>query len=268
MRWRISAICLRLSHVCYSFIHQILAMSLDLLESCVFIWLCSSTFFSFSAYAEVWRVRLDWTLQWHLSLAWRSHIWFHSLTLCELDLLVNLTSRSWIACISLSFEHLIACNKSHLYHSVFWSWLTSMLCSWYSAKQWVDTSLNQYNHFSLIYIVLLSEYFWTVSNDTCVLCMHWINSSVLRSVLQDSLEALCLKYLKHLTLCLLHFIFCGAWIEWDCQRYEWLCNVVDIYLRRWEKELFSQYLDFFLERRCHMINVASLQWQKLRKFFR
>ncbi len=103
MKWKIFAICLRLSRACCSFIHQILAMSLDFLESCVFIRLCSLTFFSFSAYAEVWRVRLDWTLQWRLSLAWRSHIWFHDLTLCELDLLVNLTSRSRIICISLFF---------------------------------------------------------------------------------------------------------------------------------------------------------------------
>ncbi len=119
MKWEISVICLRLSRACCSFIHRILATSLDSLESCVFIQLCSLTFFSFSAYAEVWRVRLDWTLRWRLSLAWRSHIWFHSLTLCELDLLVDLTSRSWIACVSLSFEHLIACNKSRLCHSVF-----------------------------------------------------------------------------------------------------------------------------------------------------
>ncbi len=142
MKWEISAICLRLSYVCHSFVHQILATSLNSLKSCVFIQLCNSTFFSFSAYAEVWRVRLDWTLQWHLSLAWRSHIWFHSLTLCELDLLVNLTLKSWIIYISLSFEHLIACDESRLCHSVFWSWLTSALCSWYWTKQWVNTSLN------------------------------------------------------------------------------------------------------------------------------
>ncbi len=176
--------------------------------------------------------------------------------------------RSWIACISLSFEHLIACNESQLCHSVFWSWSTSALCSWYQAKQWIDMYLNQYNCFSSICIILLSESFWTALNDTCVLCMRWINSLILRSVLWDSLKALCLKYLKHLMLCLLHFIFCDAWIEWDCQKYEWFCNVVNIHLRRWEKELFSQYLDFFLERRYHMINVTSLQWWKLRKLFR
>ena len=210
MKWRISAICLRLSCVCYSFVHQILATFLNSLESCMFLWLCSLTFFSFSAYAEVWRVRLDWMLWWCLSLAWRSHIWFHSLILCELDLLVNLTSRSWIICILLSFEHLIACNESRLCHSVFWSWSTSALYSWYQAKQWVDTSLNQYSRFSLICIVLLFKSFWTASNDTCVLCMRWINSSVLRSVLQDSLEALCLKYLKHSTLCLLLLVWLFA----------------------------------------------------------
>jgi len=123
-------------------INLILAMSFDSLESCVFIWLCSSTFFSFLAYAEVWRVRLDWMFRWCLNLAWRLHIWFHSLTLCELDLLVDLTSRSRIICISLSFEHLIACDEFQLCHSVFWSWSTSALCSWYQAKQWIDTSLN------------------------------------------------------------------------------------------------------------------------------
>ncbi len=135
MKWKISAICLHLSRACHSFVHRILATSLNFLESCVFIRLCSSTFFSFSVYAEVWRVRLDWTLQQRLSLAWRSHIWFHSLTLCELDLLVDLTSRSRIACVSLSFKHLIACDESWLCHSVFWLWLTSALCSWYRAKQ-------------------------------------------------------------------------------------------------------------------------------------
>ncbi len=222
MKWEISAICLCLPHVCRSFIHQILATSLDSLESCVFIQLCSLTFFSFSACAEVWRVRLDWTLRRRLSLAWRSHIWFYSLTLCELDLLVNLTSRSQITCVSLSFEHLIACDESWLCHSVFWSWLTSALCSWYQAKQWVDTSLNQYSRFSLICVVLLSESFWTASNDTCVLRMRWINSSVLRLVLQDSLEALCLKYLKRSMLCLLlliwlsaslHLLWCVNWMR-------------------------------------------------------
>jgi len=200
----------------------------------VFIQLCSLMFFSFSAYAEVWRVRLDWTFRWCLNLAWRSHIWFHSLTLCELDLLIDLTSRSWIACVSLSFEHLIACNESRLCHSIFWSWSTSALCSWYQAKQWVDTSLNQYNHFSLIYIILLFESFWTASNDTCVLCMHWINSSVLRSVLRNSLEALCLKYLKRLMLCLLlliwlftslHLLWCVNWMRlseiWMILRCRW-----------------------------------------------
>ncbi len=222
MKWEISAICLRLSRVCHSFVHWILTMSLDSLESCMFIRLCNSMFFSFSAYAEVWRVILDWTLRRRLSLAWRSHISFHSFTLCELDLLVDLMSRSWIACISLSFEHLIACNESRLCHSVFWSWLTSALCSWYWTKQWVDTSLNQYSHFSSICIVLLSESFWTALNDTYVLRMRWINSSVLRSVLQDSLEALCLKYLKCLMLCLLlliwlsaslHLLWCMNWIR-------------------------------------------------------
>ncbi len=206
MKWEIFVICLHLSYACHSFIHWILATFLDSLESCMFIRLCSLRFFSFSAYAEVWRVKLDWMLWWCLSLAWRSHIWFHSLTLCELNLLVDLTSRSQITCISLSFEHLIACDESQLCHSVFWSWSTLTLCSWYWAKQWVNTSLNQYSCFSLICIILLFESFWTALNDTYVLCMHWINSSVLRSVLQDSLEALCLKYLKHLMLCLLLLI--------------------------------------------------------------
>jgi len=54
--------------------------------------------------------------------------------------------------------------------------------------------------------------------------------------------------------CLLHFIFCNAWIEWDCQRYEWLCNVIYIRLRRWEKELFSQYFNFFLKR-CYLTKL-------------
>ena len=233
MKWEISVICLRLFHACCSFVRWILMMSLDSLESCVFIQLCSLTFFLFSAYAEVWCVRLNWMLRWRLSLAWRSHIWFHSLTLCELDLLVNLTSRSWIAYISLSFKHLIACDESWLCHSVFWSWSTSALCSWYWAKQWIDTFLNQYSYFSLICIVLLSELFWTASNDTCVLCMCWINSSILRLILQDSLKALCLKYLKRLMLCLLlliwlsaslHFSWCMNWmrlseiwmISWCC----------------------------------------------------
>ena len=222
MKWEISAICLRLSHVYHSFVHWILVMFFNSLESCVFIWLCSLTFFSFSMYAEVWHVRLDWMLQRCLSLAWKSHIWFHNLTLCELDLLVNLTSRSWITYISLSFKHLIACNESELCHSIFWSWLTSMLCSWYWAKQWVDTFLNQYSRFSSIYIVLLSESFWTTLNDTYVLHMRWINSSVLKSVLQDSLEAFCLKYLKRLMLCLLlliwlfallHLLWCVNWMR-------------------------------------------------------
>ncbi len=197
-------------------------MSFNSLESCMFIWLCSLMFFSFSAYAEVWCVRLDWMLQWCLSLAWRSHIWFHILTLYELDLLIDLTSRSRITCISLSFEHLIACDESQLCHSVFWSWLTSALCLWYWAKQWVDTSSSQYSRFSSIYIVLLFKSFWTALNNTYVLCMRWINSSVLRSVLQNLLEILCLKYLKHSTLCLLlliwlfaslHFSWCVNWMR-------------------------------------------------------
>jgi len=234
MKWEIFVICLHLSCVCCSFIHQILVMSLDSLESCVFIWLYSLMFFSFSAYAEVWCVRLDQMLWWRLSLAWRSYIWFCSLTLCELNLLVNLTLRSWIACILLSFEHLIACNESWLCHSVFWSWLTLALCSWYWAKQWVDTSLNQYSHFSLICVVLLFELFWTASNDTCVLHMHWINLLVLRSVLQDLLEALCLKFLKCSTLCLLlliwlsaslHLSWCVNWMKlseiWMISRCRW-----------------------------------------------
>ena len=119
MKWKIFTICLHLSHVYCSFIHRILIISLNSLESCMFIWLCNLTFFSFSIYAEVWHVRLDWMLQQCLSLAWKSHIWFHSLTLCELNLLVNLMSRSWIVCILLSFEHLIAYDESQLCHSVF-----------------------------------------------------------------------------------------------------------------------------------------------------
>ena len=117
---------------------------------------------------------------------------------------------------------MIACDEFQLCYSVFWSWLTSALCLWYWTKQWVDTFLNWYSHFSLIYIILLFESFWTASNDTCVLHMHWINLSVLRSVLQDSLEALCLKYLKRSTLYLLlliwlfaslHFLWCVNWMR-------------------------------------------------------
>ncbi len=83
-------------------------------------------------------------------------------------------------------------------------------------------SLNQYSHFSLICIVLLSESFWTALNDTCVLHICWINSSILRSVSQNSLEVLCLKYLKHLMLCLLlliwlftslHLLWCMNWMR-------------------------------------------------------
>ena len=121
MKWEIFAICLHLSCTYHLFAHWVSAMFLNSQESCMLIQLCSLKFFSFSKYAEVWCVRLNWMLQWRLSLAWRSHIWFHSLILCELDLLVDLTSRSWIICISLSFEHLIACNESQLCHSVFWS---------------------------------------------------------------------------------------------------------------------------------------------------
>jgi len=234
MKWEISAICLRLSCACHSFVHWILVISLDFLESCVFIQLYSLTFFSFSMYAEVWHVKLDQMLQQRLSLAWRLHIWFHSFTLCELDLSIDLTSRSWIVCISLSFEHLIACDESQLCHSVFWSWSTSALCSWYWAKQWIDTSLNQYSRFSLICIILLFESFWITLNDTYVLCMRWINSSVLRSVLWNSLEALCLKYLKCLMLCLLlliwlfaslHLLWCVNWMKlseiWMTLRCHW-----------------------------------------------
>ncbi len=119
MKWKILTICLCLSCACRSFIHWILVTSFNSLESCIFIQLCSLMFFSFSAYVEVWCVRLDQMLQWCLSLAWRSHVWFHSLILCELNLLVNLTSRSRITCISLSFEHLIACDESQLCYSVF-----------------------------------------------------------------------------------------------------------------------------------------------------
>ena len=93
---------------------------------------------------------------------------------------------------------------------IFWSWLILVSYSWCLAERWVDTSLNQCNHFSLICAVLLSELFWTASNDTCVLCMCWINSSVLRLILQDSLKALCLKYLKHSMLCLLLLIWLSA----------------------------------------------------------
>jgi len=94
--------------------------------------------------------------------------------------------------------------------------------------------LNQYSRFSSICIILLSESFWTASNDTCVLHMRWINSSILRSVLQDSLEALCLKYLKHLMLCLLllvwlsaslHLLWCVNWMRlseiWMILRCRW-----------------------------------------------
>ena len=144
-------------------------------------------------------------LQWHLNLAWTLHIWFCSLILCESDLLVDLMSRSQITYISLSFEHQIACNESWLYHSIFYSWLTSEFCSWYQAKQWVNMFLNQYNHSSLICIVLSFKLFWTASNDICILHMHWINLSILKSVLQNLSAALCLKCLKCLMLYLLLF---------------------------------------------------------------
>ncbi len=112
MKWKISVICLHLSRACHSFIHWISAMFLDSQESCMLIQLCSLKFFSFSKYAEVWRARLDWMLQWCLDLAWTLRIWFCNLILCESDLLVDLMSRSWITCISLSFEHQITYDES------------------------------------------------------------------------------------------------------------------------------------------------------------
>ncbi len=94
--------------------------------------------------------------------------------------------------------------------------------------------LNQYNHFSSICIVLLSESFWTASNDTCVLRMRWINSSVLRSVLRDSLEALCLKYLKCSMLCLLLLIWLSAslYLLW-CVNWMRLSEIWMILQCRW-----------------------------------
>ncbi len=142
MKWKISAIYLHLSYICCSFIHWILTISLDLLESCVFIQLCSLMFFSFSAYAEVWRVRLNWMLQRHLSLAWKSHIWFHSLTLCELDLSVDLVLRSWITYILLSFEHLIA------FDSIWWVLIISLsfliMINFSALLMILNKAMNQY----------------------------------------------------------------------------------------------------------------------------
>jgi len=60
---------------------------------------------------------------------------------------------------------------------------------------------SQCNRFSLICIVLLFESFWTASNDICVSCIRWINSSALRSVLWNLLEVLCLRFQRCLTLC-------------------------------------------------------------------
>ena len=191
--------------------------------------------------------------------------------MCELDLFVDLTLRLQITYVSLSFEHLIACNESQLCHSVFWSWSTSALCSWYQVKKWVDTSLNQYNHFSSIYVVLLFKSFWTALNDTCVLCMHWINSLVLRSVLQDSLEALCLKYLKRLTLCLLlliwlsasfHLLWCVNWMRlseiWMILRCCWHS------LEKMRKRTFLAVSWFFSRTllsydRCHFASVTKTE---------
>ena len=119
MKWKIFAICLHLSCTCHLFTHWISAMFFDSQENCVLIQLCSLKFFSFSEYAEVWRARLDWMLQQHLNLAWTLRIWFCSFIPCESDLLVDLMLRSWIACVSLSFEHQIACDESQLYRSVF-----------------------------------------------------------------------------------------------------------------------------------------------------
>ena len=66
---------------------------------------------------------------------------------------------------------------------------------------------SQCSCFSLICIALLFESFWTASNDICVSRMHWINSSALRSVLWDLLEVLCLRFQRHLTLCLLLLVW-------------------------------------------------------------
>ena len=66
---------------------------------------------------------------------------------------------------------------------------------------------SQCSCFSLIYIALLFKSFWTASSDICVSRMRWINLSALRSVLWNLLEVLCLRFQKHLTLCLLLFVW-------------------------------------------------------------
>jgi len=85
--------------------------------------------------------------------------------------------------------------------------LTLRLCSWYQAEQWINMFSSQCNHFSLICITLLFESFWTASNDICMSCIHWINSSALRSVLWDLLEVLCLRFQRRLMLCSLLLIW-------------------------------------------------------------
>ncbi len=131
--------------------------------------------------------------------------------------------------------------------------------------------LNQYIHFSLICIVLLSESFWTALNDTCVLCMRWINSSVLRSVLWDSLKALCLKYLKCLMLCLLlliwlsaslHLLWCVNWMRlseiWMTLRCYWHS------LKKMRERTFLAVSQFFSwtslsYNQCHFTSVTKTE---------
>ena len=66
---------------------------------------------------------------------------------------------------------------------------------------------SQCSCFSLIYIALLFKSFWTASSDICVSRMRWINLSALRSVLWNLLEVLCLRFQRHLTLCLLLLVW-------------------------------------------------------------
>ncbi len=131
--------------------------------------------------------------------------------------------------------------------------------------------LNQYSRFSLICIVLLSESFWTALNDTCVLCMHWINSSVLKSVLQDLFEAFCLKYLKCLMLylllliwlfALLHFLWCMNWMRlseiWMTLQCHWHS------LEKMRKRTFFAVSWFFSRtllsyNQCHFTSVTKIE---------
>ncbi len=67
MRWEISAIYQHLFIASRWFIHWTSMMILCLSESYEFSWLCSSIFFFFSEYAEVWCARHNWMLQQYLN---------------------------------------------------------------------------------------------------------------------------------------------------------------------------------------------------------